>query len=466
MSWYYRYETKGIQKWILSSNKLRDLAGGSALVEELTQAAQDRAKAIQGTTIVQATSGAMTAIFSSRENLELFAAEWPMMVSYLAPGLHMIHAWVEQSQGMPSLFETLAARRNEVHLDEMELNPWVLRSGRSGLPAIPGPSKGGATLERRGTLDRVVLAKEMARKQFLRSDNVVTGGRRWENFQDQLEDWKGPVAVIHADGSGIGERLLNLGSDGEKLKKFSRALLAACQHATVKAVDTLPEKEGLVLARPIVAAGDDLTYIVPADHARVFAETWLLEFEAKTEELKSELGGSRLFGGAGIAIVGRNYPFSQAYGLSERLCKEAKNKLKALKRQSSVLAFRRLTTSLDEDKLEGPSAWIVDSQNGTKPLAELVAAVRDLPRGTLRTWLDHFTRPGNQDVHAGRLWSRAQEVAHQDGWERFSRALAAVGADPHSGGFLQEKTIALPLDETKATPLVDALTLRFIEKGN
>lgn len=468
MSWYYRYETKGIQNWILSSNKLRDLAGGSALVEELTQTAQEKAQEIPGTMIVQATSGAMTAIFSSRENLELFVAEWPMLASYLAPGLQLIHAWVDQKEGLQALFQLLAARRNEVYLNEMELNPWVLRSGRSGLPAVPPPRKGGAALERRGTLDRVVLAKETARSRVLKNDNIVTGGRVWQDFEDRLEHWSGPVAVVHADGSGIGEQLLKLGDDSEKLQAFSKALQSACGHAIKKAVETLPEINGLIFARPIVAAGDDLTYIVPAEHARRFAETWLLEFEAKTEELKTQLGGSKLYGGAGIAIVGRSYPFSQAYELSERLCKEAKNKVKARgqDKKSSVLAFRRLTTSLDGARLEGPTAWLVNSQNGTKPLVELVAAVRDLPRGTLRTWLDHFTRPDQQDVHARQLWSRAQEVAQPDNWQRFSRALAAVGADPESGGFRNEPTVAIPLDDKKATPLVDALTLRFIEKGN
>ncbi|MFN8614202.1 MAG: hypothetical protein U0931_42115 [Vulcanimicrobiota bacterium] len=466
MSWYYRYETKGIQNWILSSNKLRDLAGGSALVEELTQAARERALALKDTTVVQATSGSMTAIFSTTENLERFVADWPMMVSYLAPGLQMIHAWVEEKEGLPALFQRLAARRNEVYLDEMELNPWVLRSGRSGLPAVPAPKKNAAALERRGTLDRVVLAKEWARSRVFKSENIVTGGRLWQDFEDRLEQWQGPVAIVHADGSGIGEQLMKLGNKSGELQAFSEALMTACRHAIARAVDTLPVENGLILARPIVAAGDDLTYIVPAAHARRFAETWLIEFEAKTDELKEQLGGSKLHGGAGIAIVGRSYPFSQAYELSERLCKEAKTKLKTRKQKSSVLAFRRLTTSLDDAKLEGPAAWLVDSQHGTQPLVDLVSAVRDLPRGTLRTWLDHFTRPEQQDVHARQLWSRAQEVARQENWERFSRALAAVGADPESGGFRKETTVAIPLEENKATPLVDALTLRFIEKGN
>ena len=463
MSWYYRYETKGIQNWILSSNKLRDLAGGSALVEELTQAARERAEAF-GADVIQATSGSMTAIFKDRASLEQFAGEWPMTVTYLAPGLHMIHAWVEEKDGMSALFEKLAGKRNQVYLDQLELSPWVLRSGRSGLPAVPAPKKGSANLDRRGTLDVVVLAKERARSRVLKSRNDVTGGRTWNDFDDQFES--GPVAVIHADGSGIGERLLKLGNDIAKLKAFSRALQEACRISIQRAVETLPELEGGIPARPIVAAGDDLTYIVPATHARRFAEAWLLAFEQESERRKADLCGSKLFGGAGIAIVGRNYPFSQAYRLSERLCSAAKNKLKAQNRQASVLAFRRLTTSLAEDKLEGPSAWIVDSHAGTQPLLELVTAVRDLPRGTLRTWLDHFQRPEKQDVHARQLWSRAQEVADKNVWMKFSRALAAVGADPGSGGFLPQShsSIALPLEPTKATPLVDALTLKFIEK--
>lgn len=465
MSWYYRYETKGIQNWILSSNKLRDLAGGSALVEELTQAARERAEALQGQ-VIQATSGSMTAIFGDKISLEQFAAEWPMIVTYLAPGLQMIHAWVEQAHGLSALFDKLAGQRNQVYLDNLELNPWVLRSGRSGLPAVPPPQKGGQNLDRRGTLDSVVLAKERARSRVLKSQNDVTGGYTWQDFDDRLES--GPVAVIHADGSGIGERLMKLGDDIQKLKAFSKALQEACRLSIKRAVETLPQLDTGIPARPIVAAGDDLTYIVPAAHARGFSEAWLLAFEDETERRKSELNGSKLYGGAGIAIVGRNFPFSQAYHLSERLCSAAKNKLKSQGRQASVLAFQRLTASLANDKLEGPTAWIVDSQKGTQPLLDLVAAVRDLPRGTLRTWLDHFQRSEKQAVHARQLWSRAQEVAEKNLWMRFSSALAAVGADPSSGGFLPagQSSIALPLEPKKATPLVDALTLKFIETEN
>lgn len=463
MAWLYRYETKGIQSWILNSNKLRDLAGGSALVESLTQAARESVGI--GTEIVQATSGAMTAVFPNRASLEAFASEWPMQFAHRAPGLQMIHAWVEEKDGLTALFDRLVICHNDQRVVELELNPWVLRSGRSGLAAVPHPSDI-RSISRQTVLDPVAVAKERAHKAALGQKSEVTGGRDWAEFEENLDHWSdGPVAVIHADGSGIGQKLLGLGHDIKALKAFSKALKQACEASIRCAVDGLEPRNGKLEARPVVSAGDDLTYIVAADQARRFAENWLKTFEEVTEAHKADLGGSKLFGGVGIAIVNRSYPFSRAYAISERLCSKAKDELKKAGRKSSVLAFERITTSLLGDESHS-SAWVVESSTGTQRLEQLVSAVRDLPRGTLRTWLNRFQR-GDSAV-AGQLWARAGEVARNERWMRFASALDAVGADPRTGAFLQGRSDppAIPLGGyERSTPVSDALTLRFVEEA-
>lgn len=463
MSWLYRYETKGIQSWILSSNLLRDLAGGSALIEALARAAAEHA---EGATIIQKTSGAMTAVFPDEKSLQAFASEWPMQVAYRAPGLQLIQAWVKQEEGLGALFEALAARRNQVGVLDLEVHPWVLRAGRSGLPAVPTPDSI-RTSARQTALDLAALVKERARRdEHYVKDAAVTGGRPWQNFEERLEHWpEGPVAVLHADGSGVGERLLGLGNDEAKLARFSNAVSEASRAAVRAAVDTLGERS-VLFARPVVSAGDDLTYIVPAADARRFTEAWLRAFEAETELRKGDLGGSRLVGGAGIVIVNRGYPFSSAYELAEKLCKAAKDRLKKEKRTASVLAFRRVTTSKVEKPFQGSAAWLVNGTGGEHPLEQLVRAVRELPRGTLRTWLDHFSRSKENRVRAAQLWARAAEVAPRGAWNSFVEALERTGADPSTGAFREKQadSVALPLGDTPSTPVADALTLRLVEK--
>ncbi len=463
MKYLYRYETKGIQSWILSSNKLRDLAGGSALIESLTEAAAKAAEAL-GAEILQATSGAMTAIFSDKNSLQGFAAEWPMQVAYRAPGLQLVQAWVGANEGTTALFESLAQQRNEVALTSFETCPWVLRTGHSGRPAVPRP-QAIRTVARSTTLDQVALARERARAQVHYANVEVTGGHPWEEFEERLEAWpEGPIAVIHADGSGVGQRLME--TRAQDLQRFSSELKAACLAATGAAIEELSRDGGRILARPIVSAGDDLTYIVLARDARHFAQTWLQMMETETERRGRDLGGRKLVGGAGIVMLNRGYPFSAAYSLAEELCTEAKNALKARNQERSVLAFRRITNSLVDDVSSHATAWVQYFATKENLLDQLVGAIRPLPRGTLRTWLEHFQRRGSRE-RSNCLWARAREVARPSDWERLERALVAVGADPATGAYLKPaaEARAIPLGEaTESTPIADALALRTIEK--
>ena len=465
MSYLYRYETKGIQSWILSSNKLRDLAGGSALVEALTQEAEEGAKSV-GAQVIQATSGGMTARFPNLDKLQAFASEWPMQVAFLAPGLQLVQAWVPETEGRDALFRALTAKRNDVAVTELDLNPWVLRAGRSGRPAVTAP-KGFKSRARQTAWDQVAVAKERARNCARKDTGAeVLGGHAWDDFEETLERWpEGPVAVVHADGSGVGQRL---SSDKNKslddFEKFSKGLKQASAAATRAAVATLQVgHEGKLYARPVVSAGDDLTYILRASEARRFCEAWVRAFEAETGS-RPEIGG-KLFAGAGIVMLNRGYPFSSAYEMAEALCKGAKDAVKDRELPRSVLAFRRVTNSLVDEVTSGTAAWVVDSDIAERPaLDQLVETVRALPRGTLRTWLDHYQR-SDGETRAGQLWARAREVADTEKWDRFERALVAVGADPDSGGFRGANQVALPLGkEARPTPIYDALTLRFVER--
>lgn len=471
MAWLYRYETKGIQNWILNSNLLRDLSGGSALIEALTARASELAKEAGAEDILQATSGSMTAKFPDKESLAKFASEWPMQVAFLTPGLQMIQAWVDSSLGMKALFSKLNEKRNRIDVLDLEVNPWVLRAGRSGLPAIPKP-KDIRTNSRLTAVDALAVAKERSLQgEHYKRKGDVTGDRHWDDFVEDADQWpSGPVAIIHADGSGVGQMLMNIGDDHDKLKNFSNALKESSKQATIAAVNTLGPDGTRLYARPVVSAGDDLTYIVPASKARAFAATWLHEFEKATEERAQDIGG-KLYGGAGIVVVQKGYPFANAYEHCESLCKAAKDRLKKLKRNESVIAVKRITTSLlDEEELTaGTFAWVLGQEGGLQHLDKLVSAVRELPRGTLRTWLDHFLRPEGKE-RAQQLWTRAGEVARSkkpESWKSLESALRGIGADPACGAYAindERKVMALPLGKSKSTtPLGDALTLKQME---
>jgi|GEM_PF-4038870 len=461
-SYLYRYETKGIQKWILGGRQLRDLAGGSALVEGLTDVAEAWARRAGAESVLQATAGAMTARFPDLQSLETFAGWWPLALDDWAPGLRVVQAWVPEGEGLDALHRRLAVRRNVPEVTGFEAGPWVLRTGRSGEHAVPHPirSEGRSTLQ-----DAGAVAKERAWELTRRKPGHTTAGLGWDRFVVDVDAWPdGPVAVVHADGIGIGRALLRVARDPEGLSRFSVALADVTSEALGKAVEVLPRRGDRFLARPIVAAGDDLTYLVPAGSARVFVREWLAAFRAASASRQDVLGGA-MAAGAGIVTVHRHFPFAQAYDWAEELCTKAKSAVRELGEGcAGVIAMQRVTTALAADPAEGVLGWCLAGDSMPDALDDLVDAVRGLPRGSLRRWLTAIE--DGRAEEARKLWERAREVARPEVWGRLEQSLLAVGAQP-ADGMVSRSGIRVVLlsPGTAATPLRDALALAHLEGG-
>jgi CRISPR RNA silencing complex Cmr2 subunit-like protein len=445
MRWLYRYETSGIQRWILDSNKLRELKSGSALVEALTARAEQLIADANGE-VLQATAGAATARFDSRQQMEAFASEWPMYVRYHAPGLQVIQAWTEDTGGgVQALFDGVSERRNRSWVDLPEAGPWVARAGRSGLPAVWVPEELRRRVPGTGGWDRAMVARAIAEERATqRLDRLLADG--W-TFEDDLASWgEGPVAVIHLDGSGVGKRLREVGTTADQLRSFSEQLRDATWAATQKALGRLCKRLGPgdrhLRARPIVVGGDDVTILLPAAGGRELAVDWMELFEQETGAAERSSIGGRLHSGAGIVFVHASYPFSMAYELAEVACRDAKRAAVDDRGTptASVLQFRRVTASLSGGDAAA-TTWALGGSSrlpDVKALGGLVKACGQLPRGTLRTWLALVDR--DDDVGRQVAWNRAREVA-------MSRE---PGAEPETGLFPAIRT---------GTPVRDALAL-------
>jgi hypothetical protein len=196
---------------------------------------------------------------------------------------------------------------------------------------------------------------------------VLRDGNRW-------------VAVIHADGNGMGAVIRELGesmasnSNVERVKavfrEFSRTIDACTKRAVQKAfASTKKTHEGLnglrspYPIRPLVIGGDDLTLVMRADLALGFTCEFLRAFEEETrrgfEKMFGEHGIVSIDPGltacAGIAYVGDSYPFHYGHDMAERLCNEAKREskrgLKNGDRIPSSLSFYKVQDSFVEQDL-------------------------------------------------------------------------------------------------------------------
>lgn len=138
-------------------------------------------------------------------------------------------------------------------------------------------------------------------------------------------DW---VAIIHADGNGLGQILSKFSSSMEKLKDFSEKLnQATCQAARaafkkVYTAEDYTQESSIFPFRPVVLGGDDMTMICKASLALDYVKVYLEEFENATRQ---KLGADNgLTACAGIAFIKSSYPFHYGYDLAETLCTQAK----------------------------------------------------------------------------------------------------------------------------------------------
>lgn len=413
-SWLYRAEAKGIQSWILASDRLRELKGGSALVDALPELARSLVHRTGGDVVIAA-AGGIEVRFHEQASLERFAGVWPAVVENHAPGLELVQAWVADSglDPYPELHRRLGAARNRRWPALPAPGPLSARSARTGLAAESRDEHD------RALLDAATRAKVRAAAGVGQLDRLAPVGLSFATETAMIGDTY--VAVVHADGNAVGSRIRTLGPD--QRRQFSDALSEATRRAAQTAVRELARIQQLdddatvLRCRPIVVGGDDLTFLVDAVLALPFTEAYLRAFEAETVAVGNVDGKGPLTACAGLAFVKTGFPFHAAHELAESLCGGAKSALRAGNR--SGLLFHRVTTSSPDTDWESLRAGELAAVGGRSlaggpydlerldRLRALATALRQLPRKAMREWL------GLVRVDAGRAqarWRRAREV--------------------------------------------------------
>lgn len=193
---------------------------------------------------------------------------------------------------------------------------------------------------------------------------VFQDGEESEDAKDMLSS----VGVVHIDGNGVGAIMRDLGSAFEEIKQHLDALEdesyrrktnpckpndglfqwfvmevnyrldGVVNQAVAEAwatVDKLASDNHLKAPPvvPVLVGGDDVTVYTDGRYAIPFAEAYIRHYERLTggDALLSRLAvtaGSKeagpLTASAGVAIVGRNFPFHIAYDLAEGLVSRGK----------------------------------------------------------------------------------------------------------------------------------------------
>lgn len=189
----------------------------------------------------------------------------------------------------------------------------------------------------------------------------------------RTKDESSYIAVVHADGNGMGDRFQKHGekfSDNREyitemrklswsVNKIGIAALIAVGKAIVDSINgnciSWLDSQGKEITkielkqendktylpfRPLVYGGDDVTFVCDGRLGLTLATIFLKEFE------KEAADGELLTACAGISIVKAHYPFARAYNLCESLCANAKKLVKKSEIKGSAFDWHIASSGL------------------------------------------------------------------------------------------------------------------------
>jgi len=468
----YGAAVQGIQSFIFQTNELRDIVGASELVEQIcTTAFEDFGKDGENGEAVVTAAGNIKFIFNNREDCEKAVMYFPKTVMEMAPGITISQAVVKMegecySQGVypdfkravDELESRLRTQRNKP-MPSLTLGLMAFeRNRKTGLPAVDTITNedskeieyiDNSTLNKKDLYYKAINGDESIGKKSL-SEKAFGHKLHKDEYPSDIKDittkndW---IAIIHADGNGLGKVIQAIGKNNKDLHNFSKNLDSATKSAAQHAYDQLYRDEEYIEQykiaktqvlpiRPVVLGGDDFTMICRADFAIDYTKEFINEFEKETKEkvgdiLKKYNLDDKLTACAGIAFIKSSFPFHYGYRLAESLCEAAKKDAKSINKAlaPSCVMFHKVQDSFIteyEDIIEreltptkgvswkfGPyylneieDRWSIDKLlNHVKSLdSEEGNAVKS----SIRQWLSAMHR---QDGYAEQLLSRATKIA-------------------------------------------------------
>lgn len=365
----YGAAVQGIQSFIFQTNQLKEIVGASELVEKVCtelfaeQLGKRWVDLDNDPNAILNAAGNIKYIFEDKELCEKVFRNFPKAVMETAPGVTISQAVVEIEEdfgaAVDDLEKRLRAKRNQPSQSITIGNMGIQRSRKTGLPSVCKETDKNKV----EYLDSSSYNKRKANHGSSLYKKAVDAKLReeFERVQDigdmtLRNDW---IAIIHADGNGLGQVVRKIGKKPQKFREFSKKLDAATVCSARHAIDTLADKEmkckkgnTYLPIRPVILGGDDLTVIIRGDLAVEFTKTYMEEFEKQTKALLSTIDPSLsegLTACAGIAFIKSSFPYYYGYNLAEELCSAAKKDAKEFKKEGiSCLMFHKVQDSFVE----------------------------------------------------------------------------------------------------------------------
>jgi hypothetical protein len=375
----YGFNVFGIQSFIGSSSKLKEIVGASELVEAVcknlvSDQIQEMGYAKDSIKVLQAAAGHFRCLIVDENLAKEIVKRMPLEAEKMAPGIGLAQSLVTIEKDLnrnvlEKLEQRLRIQRNKIASPSFS-NLMIMRNSRkSGLASVYDGKGSGDYLDLAALRKVSVGNKEMLSEKALPAAWRKQKMEMTKEFTDIAKEgeWLG---VVHIDGNDLGLNLVKLWKKWEQskdiskeLKEFSedleRSTISAFQKAVQKVyqIDALNENgeaeevSKKLPYRVLVLGGDDLSLVCPAKDAINLSAAFIEAFEKESKQINGL--SSNLTACGGIAYIKPNYPFYYGLEMAEILCKKAKEasrlKKEAQDPTPSSILFYKIQDSFTED---------------------------------------------------------------------------------------------------------------------
>lgn len=377
----YLFETRGIQRFLFATGKLKDMLEGSELIDYicadngLLDETLERLNLTDKVTSPRKAGGVFYLVFDELADANRFQSTWRLLMSQWIPSVEQVDVVSPGSSAKEAInngIKKLAQQRNLISIALPNASPITERSPRTGQAVVTRETYGRRGVESLDLSTSILRSFQRPAKSQSLTDRFLYGFSERQEYDDESQKVYFPnnfesdakaskkfplgrrklVGLIHADGNGLGEilRLLNEACQDasdevyiDLYRTFSEGITRATIEATNQAAHAtlVPNitDNNVIPARPLVLGGDDLSVIVKADIAIDFTRAFLQAFkqtsQAELVQLKQKFIDNGLTASAnklpayltacaGIVYMKSSQPFYQAYEVAEGLCKQAK----------------------------------------------------------------------------------------------------------------------------------------------
>ncbi|MGM9977795.1 MAG: Cas10/Cmr2 second palm domain-containing protein [Clostridium sp.] len=356
------------QNYIFKSNKLVENVGASLIIKNISENFNKKYK-LDDKNFVTRGGGKTIYLFDNDKLASEFIGNYSKDLLEEYPGIELFFVKTnfddekdDYKEKIDELYNKLEEKKNKREINGGLIGFGIERKCQStGMPASEFDKDDYISSE-------VKLKRDYATKNQEREFNeLILKGYTLEKEIGKLikKDKKNYIAIVHIDGNSMGKKLKGILDNVikkrnesqkdynyrciSKMKKISEEINDLYKNAFKKMVQVVVKNEEklkeftrmdekILPIRPLILAGDDVTFITSGVIGIECARIMLESISEKEVIIDGENIG-KLTACAGVCIIKSGYPFIRAYNMAEELCQNAKKLLLERKIDENALDY-------------------------------------------------------------------------------------------------------------------------------